>query len=225
MDEVERLIKKLRTGRRKGNFDERAAAADELGHMGDERAVKPLVKALGDKDAHLRFHAADALAEIGGPAIEPLIKALGGKDENVRHSATQALGEMGDARAVEPLIKLLEDEDKDVRSNAAWALKKIGKPAVEPLVEALKDTESQAYGYVVCALVEMGARILPQLHELAFKHPECREDLKRIISEIASDAKRPSGTRQVSERPEDISGMIRSRALDAKPQKERVTGF
>ena len=65
----------------------------------------------------------------------------------------------------------------------------------------------------------MGERILPRLHEYAFRHPKCREEVKEAIKEIAEKTKRPSGAREISKRPDDLSRMMRSRALDVAERK------
>ena len=57
--------------------------------------------------------------------VEGLIRALKDKDRHVRSWAARALGEIGDKRAVGPLIKALRDKDSGVREYAAEALEKI----------------------------------------------------------------------------------------------------
>ena len=104
----------------------RESAVRALIKIGDG-AVKPLIKALGDKEEDVRRYAARVLGNIGGKrAVEPLIKALEDKDSEVRQRTATSLGWIGDKRAVEPLIKALGDENEYVRDNAADALKKLG---------------------------------------------------------------------------------------------------
>ena len=62
------------------------------GKLGDARAVKPLRKALGDKDSAVRIAAAEMLGKLGDArAIKPLIRALGHKKVAVRRSAAESL--------------------------------------------------------------------------------------------------------------------------------------
>ena len=150
---VRRLAIYLRLPRWMGANRQYAALA--LGRIGPEAkaAVPALVKALGDRNAHVRADAASALYFIGPAAktaVPALIGLLGDTDRYVRHWAVVALGKIGpEARkAVPALVKILEDEDTDVqmRSWAAQALGGIGPDAkaavpvlVKALVEALGD--------------------------------------------------------------------------------------
>jgi hypothetical protein len=105
----------------------RMHAADNLGKLGDTRAVEPLIQALGDEEYLVRQSAAQALGKIGdASAVEPLIQTLkNDADEWVRAAAAGALGEIGDERAVEPLTQALEDESSLVRTAAQVALMEI----------------------------------------------------------------------------------------------------
>lgn len=66
-------------------------------------------------------------------AVEPLINALGDKREDVRRAAAEALGKLGDRRAVEPLSHTLNDNYASVRDQARRALKCIEKSNVQKI--------------------------------------------------------------------------------------------
>jgi hypothetical protein len=67
-------------------------AAQALGEIGDDRAVEPLIGALGDQRQDVRKTAAEALGKIGDVrAIEPLSRATGDSFDSVRVSARAAL--------------------------------------------------------------------------------------------------------------------------------------
>jgi len=112
-----------------------------LGQLGDERAVDPLIAALGESDSGVRMAAAQALGQLGGKrAVETLLVALRDSDSDVRMAAVQALGQLGDERAVGPLIAILRDSDLGVCVAAAQVLGQLGdKRAVEPLIVALEN--------------------------------------------------------------------------------------
>ena len=136
----------------------REPSADDLGNLGDTRAVEPLILALKDDESHsVRDSAARALGKLNDTrAVEPLIQAL--KDENgsVREGAAWALGELNDTRAVEPLILALKDEDSDVRETVALTLKELNDTrAVEPLKSALNDEDENVQTYAAEALGEL----------------------------------------------------------------------
>ncbi len=125
------------------------------------RALKPLIKALGDSSSAVRWAAAVALGELGDPrAVEPLAKQL--KDELrpkagnfcVRVAVANALGEIGHPLAVDRLIKHL-DPDKEphmfVRAAVARALGRIGdRRAFRPLLGCLEEES----GIVLLAIAE-----------------------------------------------------------------------
>jgi HEAT repeat protein len=103
----------------------RAAAAQILGKIGDNRAVESLIRALRDRDSPVREAAASALETIGPPAVKPLIEALNDSRPDVRWAATRMLGRMG-APAVEPLTTALHNPSSQVRRVAAQLLKQMG---------------------------------------------------------------------------------------------------
>ncbi len=67
------------------------AAAHALKSIG-ERAVEPLIKALGSESGCMRVYARRALEMIGEPAVKPLTKAL--ENKNVRKTVKELLKEM-----------------------------------------------------------------------------------------------------------------------------------
>ncbi|MBI4301625.1 MAG: HEAT repeat domain-containing protein [Chloroflexi bacterium] len=101
----------------------RLFAAWALGRAKDKRALKPLVKALRDKEWNVREKAAEALGEMGEKAIEPLAAALKKDNIYVRRSAVAALSKIGGPQAKEVLRQALKDKDWAVREQAQEALK------------------------------------------------------------------------------------------------------
>ena len=93
-------------------------------------------------DWQAREQATKNLNKLGKPAVGPLITALKDEDADIRWRAAYELGEIKDSRAIEPLTQALKDEDRRVRYRATEALEKIGdKRAVEPLNSSLKDED------------------------------------------------------------------------------------
>ena len=118
--DIEGLIKALEY---KKDAEVRFSAAIGLGIFGDERALDPLIKALGDVDNDVRQYATEALGKLRKMAVKPLIKALSHDDLFVRGQAANALGLIGDKRAVKPLEKLVnEDEESAVKVMAKTAI-------------------------------------------------------------------------------------------------------
>lgn len=140
-----------------GDDNERRSSARVLGKIGDPRAVSHLMVALNDTNIYFTEIVATALGEIGAPAVRPLIYALMNKKANVRWDAARALGNIGDKRAVEPLMDALKDEHKSVRRIAIEALGNIGDDrAVEPLIATLKDEDVDVRKAVADALGNIG---------------------------------------------------------------------
>lgn len=102
----------------------RAAAADALGEIRDERAVKALAAAMqyrdnriyeDDEDAEARNNAAEALGKIGDlRALDDLIRVASGKDLLLASYAVDALGMLGDERAIPTLLAALKVADQDL---------------------------------------------------------------------------------------------------------------
>lgn len=126
----------------------RWAAARVLARLGAS-AVAALTKALKDKDADVRRHAAEVLGEIGTKAraaVGALVESLNDVSNTVRFYASYALGEVGTGAkiAAPKLEETLMDEDSGVRVNAALALWQCAKnqKGVPVLLQELKQSKS-----------------------------------------------------------------------------------
>jgi HEAT repeat protein len=107
--------------------------------------VEPLIEALKDESARVRYGAIESLDKIGDRrAVGPLIEAL--KDKGwlelpavanktgkgsaskkvwVRQRAIEALARFGDAGAVAPITDMLNDKHEAIRKSAQEALDKL----------------------------------------------------------------------------------------------------
>jgi len=92
----------------------RADSAHALGEIKDERAIKPLIKLLGDKNVLVRIYAAVALGKFKNEkAFESLCKLLEHKNSFVRLSVARLLNELitkhfpeaEDKKKIAPIIK------------------------------------------------------------------------------------------------------------------------
>lgn len=126
-----------------------------------EPSIKPLIKALKEKNSAYRVVVASALGDVlrrirpkqSKPGEKAIIKAL--KDEFflVRAAAAEALGKIESERLVNPLIEALNDEVVIVQMAASESLGNIGsKKAVVSLIEILKSKNSDLRLEVVMAL-------------------------------------------------------------------------
>jgi HEAT repeat protein len=114
-----------------------------LGCQSPSDRINKLILQLNNSDSSIQSKTVEDLVTIGSPAVEPLIIALKDNNASMRWGAARALGQIKDTRAIEPLISSLKDTDLTVRETAAGALVNIGEPAVDPLITALKINDSQ----------------------------------------------------------------------------------
>jgi hypothetical protein len=107
------------------NPRERRLAAWWLGEHESERAVRPLLRSLGDSSGEVRLVAAWALGEIKDDrAIDPLIELLDDPDPLVREMAVLSLGEIENPDAVDALADAAE-RSPELHGPMIWALGEI----------------------------------------------------------------------------------------------------
>jgi len=103
----------------------RVSAANALAHMGDQRAVGPLVKALEDEEA--RWAAVEALGRLGDPrALPALAKLLGSSSTEVRIEALLALRSFDHPNIMAAFRRVAEnDPDRIVRARAVELMEEL----------------------------------------------------------------------------------------------------
>jgi HEAT repeat protein len=181
------VVEPLAAALSKGTTQSRAESARLLGKIAHPSAVKPLIRALNDRDAFVRKSAGMALVEIDSPAISPLLNAMKGKDPARRLRVARVLCEFRDpealAQAIEPLSRALKSSDRALRIRAADALGKTGDSrAVRVLVGALKSQDRFVRA--------MAARSLGRIGHPAALGPLQRamKDQSVLVREEAKDA-------------------------------------
>jgi len=115
----ERLVKDLSAR----SWELRCNAAEDLGDLGDPRAIPHLLKALADPVGAVRYAAAGALGRLGDPSVAPyLIECLENPGFGTPAPIYEALGNLRVKEAIPHLIRGLRDEDQRTRGVANNAL-------------------------------------------------------------------------------------------------------
>jgi len=131
-----------------------------LGHLGDPRAMRPLVKLLTHQDYQVRQVAGGVLEHFIVPeAIAPLLEVL--PDPHARPMVLIRLRDLGTQVPVTPLIEALAHADPQVRQGAAEALAIRPQPAPEAipsLIAALADPQEGVRKAAAEALGRTGSR-------------------------------------------------------------------
>ncbi|MRR38020.1 HEAT repeat domain-containing protein, partial [bacterium] len=152
-----------------------AAAAENLGKIGDSRAVAPLVEALEAGDVWFRYSVLGALTRIGEPVpFSVFVPHV--SDALLKRPVFECLGAVGDRDALPLLLEGLQDRVRAVRETAASSLVRLrgrlpavyarelegllaglrGKPFVEDLIASLETTERQVREAIVGLLAIIG---------------------------------------------------------------------
>jgi len=163
----------------------RSAAADALGRLGDDQAVKPLAAALRDPGicrdllpVIVGQEAGMALSKIGtAQAVKALIAALRDKRAEARCAAAVGLKEVSGNHVLSALIVSLRDKSVRVRKCAVWALEGRGsQKAVQPLARLLDDPSEDVRIATAMVLARLGSRqsVEPMLALLGAKNEHLR---------------------------------------------------
>jgi hypothetical protein len=119
----------------------RKYAAESLGDLKDERAVGPLVEALGDEVGDVRQRAYDSLIKLGARSVPTLVPLLVSEEDERRQFATEIIRKIGKP-AVEPLAVALNEADDRLKGRIMKVLDRMGyKP--KPKEEGAKQISAQ----------------------------------------------------------------------------------
>lgn len=161
-----------------------------LRKLKDLRAVNPIINLLlEDKDANVRYEAADALAQLRNKdAFKTLLKALNDKDGDVCTAAIRSLGRYDNAEVAPRLAKLLNHKDRFVREAAVIELgklvsvkkdrEKLLKIVVEPLIDLMRND-------IISNVREAAKNTLSAFSDLEGEHPNI-DKAKRALQPSVS---------------------------------------
>ena len=150
------LIKNMRND----NWRARFWSAEILGQVGDQRAERVLISALGDSSADVRSAATKALGKIGtGASVEHIVPLLKDEEWFVRCHAAWALGQLKAVDVIGELAEGLRDRSWWVRKNALEALANLGDSAIPALMHALEGDDRFARESALEALQKLGVEV------------------------------------------------------------------
>ncbi len=164
-----------------------------------ENSCRPLIDALQDPDARVRWESAVTLGSLGPEAREAgpaLIGALQDQDEVVRRAAATSLEQIAPDGAIPALVGALGDSDNGVRRVAAIALGRLGardQDTVAALSGALQDGNVGVRLAAAASLEQMGPAAkdaVPALMQAVQNaEPEVRAAAASALAAIGPEAR------------------------------------
>jgi len=174
---------------RSGDVSERRLAAQRLGELPPETALKLIQGALGDPDVEVRLRVAQAAVSFRLPrAGDLVIEWLGEGDARLRLAACDVIRAAPTDRAVTALGRVLGDPDPHVRLAAAAAMGSSGMTeAVSPLLGHLDDAAPEVRAEVARALgrIADARAVVPLIGKVQDAVPEVRRAVARALGELA----------------------------------------
>jgi len=175
------------------DVNKRIYAAEHLGRIKNQEAVRPLILALSDTEYKVRLTAARSLGMIGDVwAVEPLILALGDETASVRRTAATSLGLIRDSHAVEGLCRVLRDKKRTVRENARAALIQIGESAVGGLAQTITNGTPRSQTEAEYALITLYEKDKYGITSRIFSEPKLMPRERFLALDAIKNA-RPGG--------------------------------
>ena len=139
----------------------RANAAMVLAHLGNPRAIGPLLELLGEKDYVLRMSAIDALLPFADRAevIDALLPLAQDADAETRRAVVIVLGRAHGTKVTPILLAALHDASADVRIAAAGSLSESEDPAVLPaLIPLVTGRDIDLRVPALCSVIRIGGK-------------------------------------------------------------------
>jgi HEAT repeat protein len=137
------------------NADVRAAAADVLTFLKDERAGQALLKLSQDVEWFVRLHAVRALGEKGNSDSAPLLaKQLTDSHWRVREAAAHALMRCGEAGREQLLSSFLRTQDAYAQEQIAEELQISG--VISELIERCSEKDAMQELELIRKMIKIG---------------------------------------------------------------------
>lgn len=172
-----------------GDVTERRLAAQRLGELPPETAMKLILRAMADPDVEVRLRVAQAAQSFRMPKAGDLVIGwLGEGDARLRLAACDVIRAAPTDRSVVALGRVLGDPDPHVRLAAAAAMGSSGlADAVSPLLGHLDDPSLEVRAEVARALGRIGdARaVVPLIGKVQDSASEVRRAVARALGDLS----------------------------------------
>ncbi len=171
----------------------RQAVAHALHRFPDDRAVDPLIRALGDESSAVRTAAATALASNRSErAIPALLQSLDDEDDRTRQEVMSALIRFGRPELRKRLERALrEDPFYGVRQHAAWGLANTqDKRTIPALQDALIDPHRKVVVAAILGLTRLkddSPVTLDLLIQSLRRDPDIRREAARALQTLTGE--------------------------------------
>lgn len=138
-------------------YDVREIAAWALGLLGNDKAILPLIDALGDEEIEVRDNAIEALIRISKSHQSHLIEALNRDNEHIQCGVIEILGTLSITSHKSMLIELLSHKNDRVRTCAIQGLRQFKSIELGPyFINCLGDKYYLVRAHAALALSEIG---------------------------------------------------------------------
>jgi HEAT repeat protein len=151
----------------------RLHAAKALGHIGDIKALLPLVQASKDPNLSVRRRAITALGNWGEEeiAFETLSLAANDPDKDIRARVAMSLVSVDNQKTYDVLIKLIQDKEHNVSWRAVTALRhKKNTAVILSLINLLDNSDTDIVYRVIKVLGYIGDKQAIKPLEKILKH-------------------------------------------------------
>ncbi|WP_048151546.1 HEAT repeat domain-containing protein [Methanolacinia paynteri] len=137
-DDINKLISELKSG----DVMVQMGAVEKISMLGD-KAIKPLINSIDDKNPEFQNLVAEILTGMGDPAVKSMIRELKAGRPSVKIILAQNLAKIPEKRTITALCEVLyEEKDPVVRMVAAESLGFIGdQQGLEALIYTVNNDE------------------------------------------------------------------------------------